>query len=373
MTSRERLLKTLNAEKTDRVPISLYEFDGFYDSWIYNYPEYVEILNYAKGKTDKMYFWGPKDNRVPQISYGVVEDGTVNFTKWEENKAVHRETVIKTPLGELTTHSRLDEGVHTGWTIEYLCKDVKDAERLMSLPYVPWKPDVGSFSEDDKNLGDAGILMGDIPDALCFTVEVFGFTRFLMMYMDSPDIIFKLLRFFQERLYNYVKHLLENGAVTLYRICGPEYATPPYLNPREFDKLVTPYDKEIVSLMHQYGAKARLHSHGRIKSALKSFLEMDIDATDPIEPPPDGDISLKEAREVLGEKCVLMGNIEERLFEVGTKADMEDAVKKAMDDAAGKGPFVLCPTAMPLNTPLARKVQENIIPYIDCGIKYGKL
>jgi hypothetical protein len=373
MTSRERLLKTLNAEKTDRVPISLYEFDGFYDSWIYNYPEYVEILNYAKGKTDKMYFWGPKDNRVPQISYGVVEDGTVNFTKWEENKAVHRETVIKTPLGELTTHSRLDEGVHTGWTIEYLCKDVKDAERLMSLSYVPWKPDVGSFSEDDKNLGDAGILMGDIPDALCFTVEVFGFTRFLMMYMDSPEIIFRLLKFFQERLYNYLEYLLENGAVTLYRIVGPEYATPPYLNPKEFDKLVTSYDKEIISLMHQYGAKARLHSHGKIKKALRSFIEMGIDATDPIEPPPDGDITLKEAREILGDRCVLMGNIEERLFEIGTKLDMENAVKKAMDDAAGKGPFILCPTAMPLTTPLDKKIQGNIIHYIDTGIKYGKL
>lgn len=31
MDSRERLLKTLNGEETDRVPISLYEFDGFYD------------------------------------------------------------------------------------------------------------------------------------------------------------------------------------------------------------------------------------------------------------------------------------------------------------------------------------------------------
>ncbi len=373
MKSRERLLKTLNGEKTDRVPISLYEFDGFYDSWIYDYPEYVEILNYAKGKTDKMQFYSPSEPRGSVFYYGKLEDDIITTSTWEEKNSIHTKTTVKTPLGEITSLTRVDEGVHTGWGLEKFCKNVEDAERLMSLPYVPWLPDVSDFAEKDKKLGDAGILMGDIPDALCFTVEAFGFSTFLMVYMDNPEIVFKLLDFFHERLYNYTRHLLENGVVTVYRIVGPEYATPPYLNPKEFDKLVTTYDKEIISLMHKHGAKARLHSHGRIGEVTGSFLEMEIDATDPVEPPPDGDITLKEAREALGEKCVLIGNIEERLFETGTKADLEEAVKKAMDEAAGNGPFILCPTAMPLTSPLDRKIQEKIIHYIDCGIKYGGL
>ena len=44
MTSRERIFKTLQGEKPDRIPVSLYEFDGCYDSWIHNYPEYDAIL-----------------------------------------------------------------------------------------------------------------------------------------------------------------------------------------------------------------------------------------------------------------------------------------------------------------------------------------
>ena len=31
----------LKGEPVDRVPISLYEFDGFYDSWIHKAPEYA--------------------------------------------------------------------------------------------------------------------------------------------------------------------------------------------------------------------------------------------------------------------------------------------------------------------------------------------
>ena len=104
---------------------------------------------------------------------------------------------------------------------------------------------------------------------------------------------------------------------------------------------------------------------------MPSFLEMGIDATDPVEPPPDGDVTLAEARKIVGGKVTLFGNIEERLFEIGVKDDVEEAVRKAIEEGAANGPFVLCPTAMPLTTPLDRKIQANIIHYIDCGLKYS--
>ena len=372
LTSRQRLLRTLRGEKPDRVPISLYEFDGFYDDWIYDYPEYVNILEYAKDKTDKMYFWSPPGDKSV-LFYGVMDEQDIETTEWNEGQSIYTKTEIKTPRGKLSSLSRQDEGVHTTWTIEHLCKDEKDAEKILSLPYLPWRPPVDSFFELDRELGDSGIVMGDIPDALCLTADIFGFTRFLTIYIDNPKLIFKLMDFFQERIYDFLEYLLTNGAVTLYRIVGPEYATPPYLSPKEFDKLVTAYDRELINLLHRYGGFARLHSHGKIGKVMKSFLEMEIDATDPVEPPPDGDVELKEVREILGEKVTLIGNIEEKLFHMGGKEDMEKAVRKAIEEGASGGPFILCPTAMPLTTPLARKIQENIIHYIDCGVKYGEI
>jgi uroporphyrinogen-III decarboxylase len=179
--------------------------------------------------------------------------------------------------------------------------------------------------------------------------------------------------FFHERIHNYLEHLLQKGAVTMYRICGPEYATPPYLNPREFDKLVKSYDVNLVNLLHRYRGYARLHSHGKVKRVLPIIKEMEVDAIDPMEPPPDGDVELHEARKILGTRTVLIGNIEERLFEIGHKTDIEKQVKKAISQAATTGEFILCPTAMPISTPLRRKIQQNIIHYIDCSLKYGQL
>ena len=373
MTSRERLLRTLKGEKVDRIPVSLYEFDGFYDGWIHNYPEYVKILEYAKDKTDKMYFWSPKSDK-PNLFYGEIEEKDIETKIWKKEKSTYTKTIIKTPKGELSSLQRQDEGVHTTWSLKNLCKNEEGAEKILSLAYIPYRPAIDSFFELDKKIGDTGIILGNLPDALCLTVEVFGFSKFLMMFIDHRELISKLMDFFQERIYNYSKHLLEKGAITIYRIVGPEYTTPPYLHPEEFNRLVTPYDKELIKLLHQYKGFARLHSHGKIKKVLKSFIEMEIDATDPVEPPPDGDIELKEAREILGDKVTLIGNIEERVLETATKDEIENQVKKAIDEGkTPQGGFILCPTAMPLTTPLNKKIQENIIHYIDCGIKYGKI
>ena len=373
MNSRERLIRTFMGEEVDRIPISLYEFDGFYDGWIYNYPEYVETLDYARGKTDKMYFWRPERPAGEEILfYGVVESGSIRRIEWNDGDCKYVKTIIETPRGKLTSVSKRMRGIHTSWTVEHLCKDERDAEKVLSLPYEPWRPSVDSFFILDERLGDSGIVMGDIPDALCLTVELFGLSRFIRIYMRNKALIFDLLEFFQERIRNYLRHLLSNGAITLYRIVGPEYATPPFLNPREFDRLVTSYDAELIDLLHSYGGLARLHSHGKVKRVLQSFREMRIDATDPLEPPPDGDVNLREAREILGDEVTLIGNIEERIFEVGDKTDIERWVRRAVEEASD-GRFILCPTAMPLTTPLSQKVKENIIHYIDCGLKYGDL
>jgi len=370
MTSRERLLKVFRGDRPDRVPISLYEFDGYYDSWIHKYPEYEEILNYAKDKTDKLCVWTP-ESEGSILFYGQIPQEDVETSSWQEKKSLYTKTVIKTPRGELSCLNRQDEGIHTAWTIEYLCKAEDDVEKLFSLGYLPWKPSIDSFFKKKQEVKESGIVMGDIPDALCLTVELFGFSKFLILYADNPCLVFCLMDFFQERLYNYLNYLLSNGAVTVYRIVGPEYATPPYLSPKDFEKLVVMYDRELISLLHSYVAQARLHSHGKVRKVLEHILRMEVDAIDPLEPPPDGDVSLKEAREILGDGVVLIGNIEEKLFEIGTKPEIEGAIKTAIEEGAKDGPFILCPTAMPLTTPLDKRIQENIIYYIDCGLKYG--
>lgn len=378
LSSRKRLLGTLKGEQVDRVPISLYEFDGFYDSWIREYPEYRDILDYAEGKTDKIYFWSPdwkETNHCREINQSYfltpIEKKMLKAEGWQKENKRYLRITIQTPRGKLQSIRLEENGIHTVWVKEPFCKCIEDAKRFLSIPYSPIFPDVSGFRQADKCLGDEGILLVDIADPLGMAVGLFSFSDFLIFALTEEKMITELLDTFYERIYKYVEYLLKNGVIALYRIIGPECATPPFLSPSYFDKFVCKYDKHLISLIHSYGGFARIHCHGRMKQVLDKIVSMQPDALDPIEPPPDGDIELKEIKKRVGDKITLMGNIEERYFEICSKKEIDAIVHKAMKEGAPGGRFVLLPTAMPLTTPLDLKIKENIIQYINSGLKYG--
>jgi len=371
LSSRERLLKVLKGEKIDRVPISLYEFDGFYDSWIREYSEYKEILDYAKGKTDKMYFWSPEWKGINQFYLTPIEKKMLKTEEWQDGNRRYVRITIQTPRGELQSIRVEAKGIHTVWEKEHFCKSIEDAKKFLSIPYSAVFPDVSGFREADRRLGDEGILMVDLLDPVGMVAELFSFSDFLTLALTEEKLITELLDTVYERVYKYVEYLLKNGVITLYRIAGPEYVIPPYLPPSYFDKFVCKYDKHLISLIHSYGGFVRIHCHGRIKQVLDKIVSMQPDALEPIEPPPDGDIELKEIKKRVGNKITLMGNIEERYFEICSKKEIDAIVHKAIKEGAPGGRFVLLPTAMPLTTPLDPKIKENIIQYINSGLKYG--
>jgi len=331
----------------------------------------VEILNYAKGKTDKMYFWSPDWEGRRTFFFTQIEESDLKEEKWLEGKRKLTKTIINTPEGEIQSIRWEEEGIHTSWTKEPFCKSIDDIKKVLSLPYTPVFPKVEGFKEADEKLGDEGILLVDLPDPLCLVAELFSFSDFLIFTLTEEKIITKLLDNAYERVYNYLEYLLKNGVITLFRIVGPEYATPPYLSPSYFDKFVVKYDKELISLIRSYGGFSRIHCHGKIGKVLDKISSMSPDALDPIEPPPNGDIELRELKRRVGKEITLMGNVEERCFEVYSKNEMDALIKKTLEEGAPGGRFVLLPTAMPLTTPLNPKIKENIIQYIDSGLKYG--
>ena len=73
------------------------------------------------------------------------------------------------------------------------------------------------------------------------------------------------------------------------------------------------YDKPLIRLIHDYGQYARIHAHGKVKTVLKYMMDMETDATDPVEAPISGDLTLAEAKEICGNRMVLFGNIQQDL------------------------------------------------------------
>ncbi len=366
MTSQERLQATLAGSPVDRPAVSFYEIGGFTvnpddpDSYnIYNDPSWRPLLTLAEEETDLMRFTGPIAQPTP---YNCRGDFITETTEEREGARFHR-TVVQVGNRSLTGLSRRDPGLDTVWVIEHLIKDVDDLRAYLELPdsVFAWEPDVTPILEVEKKLGDRGIVLIDTADPLCLAASLFPMETFTMIAYTEQALFHKLLEKIARWLYPHVRATAAACPGHLWRVVGPEYATEPYLPPVLFRDYVVPYTGPVVQAIQEFGGFARLHCHGRIRSALPYIMSMGVDGLDPIEPPPQGDIELDEVRECCGQDVVLFGNIEVSDIETLDPVAFERKAVLSLEAGTrgdGRG-FVFMPTACPYGRNISPHTLEN--------------
>lgn len=363
MTGRERLLALLRREPIDRVPISTYELSPF--GWEADEPSYHRVLAAVRAQTDLLPMWSgylpPAPTAVP-----------VESVTWEEAEFQVTRTTVHTPKGDLTSLSKSTPSVKTTWTVEHFCKTEEDIARQLSIPFHPMPVETSGFAAVDATVGERGIVLCDTGDAIGHVAGLFEFGEFTIWAMTEPRLIRALCDQAHERVMHTLRGMLAAGCGPLYRIWGPEYCTPPYLPPAAFAEFVVPYVTEMVALIHRYGCYARVHSHGKVAHVLDMIVATGADAIDPVEPPPDGDITLAEMTARYGDRLIRFGGMELKYLEAETPAEVAARVEALMTEGKGAGGYVLMPTAAPINVPLSPRTAANYLAFIEAGLRYGQ-
>ena len=133
--------------------------------------------------------------------------------------------------------------------------------------------------------------------------------------------------------------------------------------------LALPCLKKITKMCKDAGIPSQVHCCGPEKEMVKMCAEeTDLDNINPLEIPPMGDCNLKEIKEKFGRKLSLMGNLHTtEVMLRGSVKDVEEASKKAIDDAAEGGGFILSTgDQCGRDTP-----EENIFKMIEVAKTYG--
>jgi hypothetical protein len=365
LSSRERLLRCLRHELTDRVPISTYELVGWNkNAWENNEPSYSRLMQVIRERTDCIYMLQPDWKNQPVAGREI--------QAWREGKSTFIRTIYHTPRGNLTSLQRGDDNLHTCWILEHLLKDLGDIDRYLAIPYEPAELDMSHFLKERDALAEKGLMMISVDDPVCVGAELFEMGQFLVHAITGEERIAYFLDVIHERQMDCLRKILQHDVGdVIFRICGPEYATPPYLSPDYFRKYVTAYLKEICRTIREAGGFVRVHCHGKIASVLDQIVEAGAEGLDPIEPPPDGDIELREVKKRYEKRLCLFGNIELRELEHSDGRRIDALVSRAMEEAKEGGGFVLMPTAAPINVPLSKKTEENYVRFIESGLRYG--
>jgi len=221
--------------------------------------------------------------------------------------------------------------------------------------------DTGPLEAEEAALGDRGIVMVDTEDPLCAAAALFNMEDYAVLAFTEPELFHRLLEKMALRIQPRTAETSRLFPGRLWRIYGPEYASEPYLPPRLFEQYVVRYVEPMIREIHAHGGYARIHCHGRLKNILDLIAGMGADALDPIEPPPQGDIELREVRQRHGRQLVLFGNLEIADIEMLPTARFAEKVKRALEEGtAGEGRgFVLLPSASPYGRDLSPVTLRN--------------
>jgi len=330
MTSRERILTAFRLGTPDRVPVSPFIQPG----WLDHASEWAEpILD----ETDVL------------LDVGVgggdpVLGGAAEVERRQEG--ADTVTIIRTPTGDLTRRNRRTE--KTSAQIEFPFDSPGDAEKFFSIPFDPLEPDISGFLEWKQRVGERGLVLVGCADGVCLPASWFSPEGFCLAWADAPDLVVELTRVAHERYLAFYEKAALKG-VDAFRIVGGEYVTV-QLGRAAVGRLLTPFDTELAAMMHRHGAVAYYHNHGPVMEFLDDLAGLGIDALDPMEMPPCGDVDLRAAKERLRGRVCPVGPIDDMM--VLSQVSEEEACRIARDclDAAGPDGYVLGGTASGLFT-----------------------
>ena len=382
MTSRERLMATLRGAPVDRPAVNFYEIGGFDvdpadpDAFnVYHDPSWRPLLELAEERTDLIRMrsavrsrsWDPQVGVPPSGGKDQSDPrkrGTPNSVHQYMDGQWHCTRVTIEIGGRLLSKTiRRSPDVDTIWTTEHLLKNVDDLKAYLGLPdeFFAEEIDVAGLVADDAKVGARGIVMVDTEDPICAAASLFRMEDFLTVALTEPVLFHRLLGKLSRPLYARTERVSEAFPGHLWRIYGPEYAAEPFLPPRLFQEYVVRYTEPMVKAIQTHGGFARVHCHGRLKAILDLICQMGADATDPIEPPPHGDVSLEYVRRKYGDRLVLFGNIELSDIESMEPTAFERLVRQTLADGTrgqGRG-FVLLPSSAPNGRQITPRILKN--------------
>ena len=171
-----------------------------------------------------------------------------------------------------------------------------------------------------------------------------GINSLMMDFYDAPDFVRELFAFCNRMELAFAKEQVARGA----ELIGVGDAAASLVGPGIYREFVWPFKKELVDGLHRLGVKARLHICGNITPLLADIGRLGFDIVDL-----DSMVPVAEARRLMGERQVLLGNMDPvRVLQNGTPAGVRSVVAECHRQAGAR--FIIgAGCEVPRDTPVA--------------------
>jgi hypothetical protein len=373
MTGRERIKAALAGQDVDRPPLNLgpsfhLHTDLPDDELLWGWTRerrFLELREYARPWCDSYCgFEPPLFNRYMMVSASRIHTETA--------QAGPERRIIRGTIDLENGHAHYEDHQSAGFATEWHMVTPGDDRRVLDrMIAAPFEVDEGAvqrtielFDELEGKLGDNGYPQIFLPSPAVAISHCMHLENFLVLCLEEPETVLAWCGEITRRISLCVEALFSRKRLDCAVVFGgSEQFTPPMMAPASFDEFVVPFEGALVRQLKKHGVIMDCHCHGRVAYAIRRIMDMGYDATNPVEPPPQGDLSLAEARRIAGDRLTLIGNIEFVEIESGEPEAMRERVREIL--ATGTRRLILTDAVLLLRQAVTERMDRNYRAWID--------
>ncbi len=187
-----------------------------------------------------------------------------------------------------------------------------------------------------------------------FLIEV-GMAKAGMPGSD-PEAIHRALDLAADALIAFGKACVDAGADLLH--CGDSLASCDVISPADYEEWAFPYERKVIEAWKAYGAKTLLHICGDSSKVLHLYAQTGADVIEV-----DHKVDLALARELVGDRCCVIGNVDPvTVLLQGTPEQVRAVSERCLAVGSGGGYLLGSGCVVPRITPL-----ENVRAMVDAA------
>lgn len=275
------------------------------------YPSPEDLRSEA---TDKWKGFCPQDS--PPIIRAELDpsvDGSVEVTGsgGQGDEIIER---WSTPKGDLRRKWLISEDSISQQVCEYPIKELEDLDILeYILTHQEWKFDAEAYREVEARIGDRAPVAAIAPRA--------PFIQFIMFYLSYEDAVIHLHRH-KDRVDKFLElaeeadskafEAIKNSPVDV--VCLPTNLDGQLVSPPYFEEYILPHYHEYGGALMDAGKFVYAHWDGRVKPLMPYAKETGLDGLEALTPEPQGDLTIEDIKDGLGEEMILLDGVPANYF-----------------------------------------------------------
>jgi uroporphyrinogen decarboxylase len=345
MNGRERLLTAFQHGIPDRVPVSFFVQDYFVKA-VTGRDEIDPVADVVRldRELGMDIMLRPEWMDTTYFTKTSGPDWEVEVTLETAGDRLLERWVVHTPKGDLsqtlvTVHGSREYGFF-GWK-EHFIKTERDLD-LFEEYEPPLSFDIAArMKQAFEAVGEDGIVAPWLPD--CPFNQGFYLRGLEPMLTDAlTDFTFfdRLMSFRGRQSLTLLPEVIA-GRADLGCV-GANVGNARLVSLAFYDRYIAPYDQAYVRAIEQAGLPVLFHNCGYSMPFLESYAGLGCRALESLTPPPNADGDLAEAKRRVGDRLVLVGNIDQiNLLRTGTADEIERTVCDTVEAGMPGGGFVL--------------------------------